>query len=209
MRDLPRKTNALILKEDKEQIIQNVAQLLKEVPSSLEIVKDDAKKEQRFLYLANHMIEKAIREDALIVSEDLKGIAILFTIDGSKNNFWLETWEDLKLAYHVTGIKKGLKALKSQNIVRKQRPNEGTYLYCWFWGILADARGVTDKMTAFRMKDEFYERSYQLQIPIYAETRIRRVAMAYQRYGFEKLKDWKHPSGDTMVFMKYTPPKNK
>jgi hypothetical protein len=209
LRDLTKLNKALILKEDKEQIIQNVAQLLQEVPSSLEIVKNDSKREERFHYLAKHMVEKAIREDALIVSEDLKGIAILFKIDGSKKNFWQDMLGDLKLAYHVTGIRKGLKALKAQKVIQQQRPNKGIYLYCWFWGIIADARGVTDKMTAFRMKDEFYERSYQLQIPIYAETRIRRVALAYQRYGFEKLKDWKHPSGDTMVFMKYTPPKNK
>ena len=195
------------LKHDKEKIINNVAQLLQEVPSSLEVVKNDEKKEQRFRYLAKHMVEKAIRENALIVSDDLKGIAILFKIDGSQNNFWLELWEDLKLAYHVTGLRKGLKALQTQKVVRKQRPNEGTYLYCWFWGILADARGVTDKMTAFKMKDEFYEQAYQLQIPIYAETRIRRVALAYQRYGFKKLKEWQHPSGDTMVFMRYDPPK--
>lgn len=195
--------------KDKEQIIKNVAKLLQEVPSSLEVVKNDAKKEQRFNYLAKHMVEKAIREDALIVSEDLKGIAILFKIDGSQKNFWQELVDDVKLAFYVTGIRKGLKALKTQNVVRKQRPNQGTYLYCWFWGILADARGVTDKMTAFRMKDEFYERAYQLQIPIYAETRIRRVALAYQRYGFKKLKDWQHPSGDTMVFMRYDPPKKQ
>lgn len=199
----------IILKENKEQIIKNVAQLLQEVPSSLEVVKNDNKKEQRFYYLAKHMVEKAIREDALIVSDDLKGIAILFKIDGSKKNLWKEFLDDVKLAYHVTGIRKGLKALKTQKVVRKQRPNQGTYLYCWFWGILADARGVTDKMTAFKMKDEFYKRAYQLQIPIYAETRISRVALAYQRYGFKKLKDWQHPSGDTMVFMRYDPPKTK
>lgn len=193
------------LKQDKEQIIQNVAQLLKEVPTSLEIVKDDAKKEQRFKYLAKHMVEKAIREDALIVSDDLKGIAILFKLDGSEKNFWRDLWEDLKLALHVTGIRKGLKALQTQSVVKKQRPNKGTYLYCWFWGILADARGVTDKMTAFRMKDEFYRRAFEYQIPIYAETRIRRVSLAYQRYGFKKLKEWQHPSGDIMTFLRYDP----
>lgn len=196
-------------KEKKEEIIRNVAQLLQEVPTSLEIVKDDSQKQQRFLYLAKHMVNKALREDALIVSEDLKGIAILFQIQGKSTHFWQEIWEDLQLAYHVTGIKKGLKALKIQKVIKSQRPNNGSYLYCWFWGILADVRGVTDKMTAFRMKDEFYRRAYELQLPIYAETRIRRVALAYQRYGFEKLKEWQHPSGDTMTFMKYTPPKKQ
>ena len=39
--------------ENKEQIIKNVASLLQEVPSSMELVKDDAKKEHAFTYLPN------------------------------------------------------------------------------------------------------------------------------------------------------------
>jgi len=43
---------------DKEEVIKHVATLLQEIPTSMEIVKDDSKKEQRFLYLAKHMVEK-------------------------------------------------------------------------------------------------------------------------------------------------------
>ncbi|MGM0634453.1 MAG: hypothetical protein ACQESK_00160 [Bacteroidota bacterium] len=194
---------------DKKKVISNVAKLLQEVPTSMEIVKDDAKKEQRFQYLAKYMVEKALREDALIVSEDYSGIAILFRMGQKKESFWKELLDDLKLAINVTGISKGLKALKAQQVVKKQRPNKGQYLYCWFWGILSDSRGMTDKKTAFRMKDQFFELSHETKLPIYAETRIRRVSLAYQRYGFEKLKEWKHPSGDTMTFLKYDPAKQK
>jgi hypothetical protein len=56
------------------------------------------------------------------------------------------------------------------------------------------------------MKDEMFRISKALQLPIYAETRIRKVNVAYRRYGFELLKEWKHPSGDKMYFLKYTPP---
>lgn len=191
---------------DKEEVIRHVANLLQEIPTSMEIVKDDSKKGERFLYLARHMVEKAIKKDALLVSDDGRGIAIFFKMDGKGEGFWTELINDLKLAINVTGIKKGLKALKTQKFVRQQRPNEGEYLYCWFWGILEDARGNTSDKTPYKMKDEMFRISKELQLPIYAETRIRKVSIAYRRYGFELLKDWKHPSGDLMYFLKYTPP---
>lgn len=172
----------------------------------MEIVKDDSKREQRFHYLAKHMVDKAIEKDALIVSEDKKGVAILFKLNSKDKDFWKDLITDLKLAINVTGIKKGLKAMKVQNYVKSQRPKEGDYLYCWFWGILSDARGSDDAKTAYDMKNQFYAISKDLQIPIYAETRIRRISIAYQRYGFKLFNEWDHPSGDKMYFLRYDPP---
>lgn len=172
----------------------------------MEIVKDDHKKEERFRYLATHMVEKAIERDALIVSEDGKGIAILFRTNSKDKNFFKDLIQDLKLAINVTGIKKGLKAMKTQKYVKSQRPQEGDYLYCWFWGIISDARGSDDSRTAYHMKDKFFEISKDLQLPIYAETRLRRISVAYRRYGFEIFNEWDHPSGDKMYFLRYFPP---
>lgn len=191
---------------NKQQIIKNVSTLLQEIPTSMEIVKDDHKREKRFDYLAKYMVEKAIEKDALIVSDDGKGIAILFQTNSNDKNFWKDTIQDIKLALNVTGIKKGLKAMKTQSYVKSQRPKEGDYLYCWFWGILSDARGSDDSKTAYNMKNQFYARAQELQLPIYAETRIRRISIAYQRYGFKQFNEWDHPSGGKMYFLKYSPP---
>jgi hypothetical protein len=191
---------------DKQQIIKNVSTLLQEVPTSMEIVIDDEKREQRFHYLAKYMVEKAIEKDALIVSDDGKGIAILFRTNSKDKNFWKDLIMDIKLAINVTGIKKGLNAMKIQSYVKNQRPKEGDYLYCWFWGIMADARGSDDSKTAYNMKNQFYAISQDLQLPIYAETRIRRISLAYRRYGFELFNEWDHPSGGKMYFLRYFPP---
>ena len=186
-----------------------MASLLQEVPSSLEIIKDDKHKEKRFRYLAKHMIDKAIDRDALIVSEDYNGIAILFEEGSSrKESLWKELLTDLKLAFHVTGIKKGLKALKIQSYVKKQRPQHQKHLYCWFWGIMPEARNVDTTKTAYNMKNQFLALSEEKNLPIYAETRIKRVYIAYRRYKFECFHQWQHPSGDTMYFMKYDPQKS-
>lgn len=191
---------------NKQEIISHVSSLLQEIPTSLEIVKDDHKREQRFRYLAEHMVEKAIEKDGLIISENGRGIAILFRTNSKDGNFFKDLIQDLKLALKVTGIRKGLKAMKNQKYVRDQRPKEGDYLYCWFWGILKDARGSDDSKTAYEMKNRFYAIAQELQLPIYAESRTRRIALAYRRYGFELFHEWQHPSGDTMYFLRYFPP---
>jgi hypothetical protein len=201
------KKTRIQLKIDKEKIISNMASLLQEVPSSLEIIKDDQHKEKRFRYLAEHMVNKAIERDALIVSEDYNGIAILFEEGNYKPSFLKELITDLKLALNVTGIVKGLKILKTQGYVKKQRPNT-PHLYCWFWGIMPEARNVDTTKTAYNMKNRFMELSKKKGLPIYAETRIKRVYIAYRRYKFECFHQWQHPSGDTMYFMKCNPPKS-
>ncbi len=189
---------------DKAEVIEKVAILLKEIPTSLEIVKDDSKREQRFHYLATHMVEKAIKKDALIISENGKGIAILFKTSKKDDNFWKNIPEQLGLLIHVTGFRNALNLLKSQKHIKDQRPSEGEYLYCWFWGILADARGA-DTQVGKEMKDEFYRQAEQYKLPLYAETRMRQNAVVYQRFGFELFNKWAHPSGDTMYFLRYIP----
>lgn len=189
---------------DKEEVIEKVALLLKEIPTSLEIVKNDSKKDKRFHYLATHMVEKALKKDALIISENQKGIAILFKTSKQEENFWKELPEQLGLLFKVTGFSNALKILKTQNYIKQQRPQEGEYLYCWFWGILADARGA-DTQTGKEMKDEFYRQAEEYKIPLYAETRMRQNALVYQRFGFELFHKWQHPSGDTVYFLRYIP----
>ena len=178
--------------------------MLQEIPTSMEIVKDDAKREQRFRYLARHMVEKAIKKDALIVSDNGKGIAILFKTSKKEDKFWEELPEQIGLLKNVTGFKNALRILKNQKYVKEQRPQKGEYLYCWFWGILADARGA-DTQTGKEMKDEFYRRAEKYKIPLYAETRMKKNALVYQRFGFELFNKWQHPSGDTMYFLRYIP----
>ena len=191
--------------ENKEQIIKNVASLLQEVPSSMELVKDDAQKGRRFYLLAKHMVDKAIRHNALLVTEDLNGIAILFDSEEMKEPFIKEIKDDIKLALKVTGIKKGITALKHQIYIKKQRPTNEHHLYCWFWGIMPQARGSDNDKTPYVMKDRMFAIAKEKKLPIYAETRIRRVNVAYRRYGFKVLNEWQHPSGDTMYFLRYEP----
>ena len=192
-------------KVEKEEIITKVTSLLKEIPSSMDIVKKGGNRHKRFEYLATHMVEKAIEKDALIVSDNRMGIAILFKTSKKDDNFLKDIRSQIGLVLNVTGIKNAYRIVKNQNYIKKQRPQNGEYLYCWFWGILAKSRGA-DTQVGKEMKDEFYRQAKEYQVPLYAETRMRKNALVYQRFGFELFHEWQHPSGDTMYFLRYNPP---
>lgn len=196
--------NTFIL--NKAKLIQNLAQLLKETPTSRDIVITDEKINERYAYLAKHMIDKAIEHNALLYSDDYASIGILFERKkNEKASFWKNLISDIALAWHVTGIKKGLAALKVQQKIKASYPKDTDYLYCWFLGVVPDERGVTDKMLAYKMKDRFFEISKQKKLPIYAETRTKRIAIAYMRYGFKLQDKWQHPNGGEMFFLRYDP----
>lgn len=189
---------------NKELIIRRVADILKETPSAQDIVKKGGDRDSRFVYLADHMVNKAIEKDALVLGKDALGVAILFRTNAKDNNFWSEIKDDLKLVLHVTGIKNALKIAKNQKYIKNQRPKEGDYLYAWFWGVVQDNRGAGTQIAA-EMKDQFIKISEDSGLPIYAETRLRKNSVVYQRYGFKNFHTWKQPGGSTMWFLRYIP----
>lgn len=197
-----------LTEEKKQQVINKVAQILKETPSSMDAVKNDHKADQRYEYLARHMVEKAIEKDALILSENEEGIAILFRTSKEDSKISKDLWQQIGLVLNVTGIRKAWKILQTQKYVKNQRPQQGEYLYCWFWGITKDYRGA-ETQVGREMKDEFFRIAHETGLTLYAETRGRTNSIVYQRVGFELFHKWEdHPSGETMYFLKYDPKKH-
>lgn len=189
---------------DKDLIVRRIADLLKEMPSGEDIVKKGGNRDKRFLYLARYMLEKSLEKDALILSHDGLGIAMLFEADPNENTFWKELWADLRLAFKVTGLKNALKILKNQNYIKAQRPKNEKYLYAWFWGVVEQGRGAGTQV-ASDMKNQFLKKSEETGLPIYAETQLRVNTVVYQRYGFELFHTWKQTAEKTMWFLRYVP----
>lgn len=193
---------------DIEAIIKNVAEVLKETPSALSTVKKGEGIDNRFYALAEYMVNKALKHDALLVSENGKGIAILFEHTAhNKKQFKDPILEQIKLLFNVTGFKNALRILKNQKTVNSQRPEGEAYLYCWFWGIAKDSRG-SETQVGKEMKDTLLRIADEKNLPLYAETRTRRNVIVYRRYGFEMFNEWQHPDGDKMWFLRYVPNNN-
>jgi hypothetical protein len=189
---------------EKQEIIRHVADILKETPSAEDIVKKGGNRDKRFLYLARHMVEKGIKKDGLILSENGQGIAILFRTNKKDSSFLNDIVENIGLLLNVTGLRNALKILKNQSYVKAQRPDKGDYLYCWFWGIVKGDRGAGTQV-AKEMKDEFLRRADKLQLPLFADTRTKRNVLVYRKFGFELFHTWNRPDGGTMWFMRYDP----
>ncbi|HET8838546.1 MAG TPA: hypothetical protein VFM82_06070 [Flavobacteriaceae bacterium] len=189
----------------KEEIIGHVAEILKETPSAEDIVKKGGDRNKRFRYLARYMVEKGIKKNGLILSKNEKGIAILFRTNRKDSSFLNDIGEEIGLLFNVTGIKNAYRILKNQGYIKAQRPKEGDYLYCWFWGIIPGHRGA-DTQVGKEMKDEFLRRANESNLPLYAETRTKRNVIVYQKFGFQLFHTWERPDGETMWFLRYIPP---
>lgn len=187
---------------EKTAIVEKVTEIIKEIPTSVDLVKKGGNEHKRFQYLANYIITKAIQQDALLISKDGNGFAILFRTSKKENSFWKNIWGELGLVWQVTGLRKAISLLQTQHYVKSQRPDQGEYLYCWFWGVVKG----TPTSTAKEMKEEFFRISKATQLPIFAETRRRKNALVYQRYGFEVFHEWERPDGETAYFLRYIPP---
>ena len=57
------------------------------------------------------------------------------------------------------------------------------------------------------MKDKMMDVADKLQLPLYAETRKRKVVIVYRRYGFDMFHEWVQPDGEKMWFLRYIPVK--
>src|SRR5699024_6784191 len=113
----------------KDIIIRRVADILKETPSAEDIVKKGGDRDKRFLYLARHMVNKAIAKEALITAGEGMGIAILFESGNEKEGYFKELFQEIGLVLHVTGVKNALKIVRNQKYIKSQRPADGNYLY--------------------------------------------------------------------------------
>lgn len=189
---------------EKDLLIRRVADILKETPSAEDIVKKGGDRDKRFVYLATHMVEKAIAKDALVLAGDGLGIAILFKTNAKDKNFLKDIGEEVGLVRNVTGVKNAMKIVRNQKYIKNQRPKSGDYFYCWFWGIVKENRGAGTQI-AKEMKDEFLKRCEEEQLPLYAETRMWTNVVVYRRFNFELFHTWERPDGSKMWFLRYIP----
>ncbi len=189
---------------DKEEIIRQVAQVLKETRTAQDTVRQGPGRDRRFTLLARYMIEKAIRHNALLTDDTGTGIALMFRMNAGRNHFFRDVWEDIKLAFCVIGLTNVPKIIRVRKHIRSRQPKSEPFFYMWFWGVIPGSRGA-GKGVAVNMKDMFLRISEDERLPIYAETRLRTNAMVYQRYKFIHYDTWNMPGGDTMWFVRYLP----
>lgn len=186
-----------------DKVINIISEAFKVIPAGNHLVKQDSKKELRYKKLGEFIYKNAIRKNGLYLPKNGEGIAVCYEIDpkNDKQSF-SDIINDIKFALNISGIKNALGIAKRQSYIKSQRPQDEKYMYWEFTAVDPEARG-TATGTMGELRDYVYRDAHEKQLPIYAETSIRKNKIVYQRYGFDIYHEWTMPDGSTMWFMRY------
>ncbi len=189
-----------------EKTIKIIAEAFKVIPAGDQIVKQDTKREKRYLRLATYVYNNAVKKNGLRLSSNKEGVAIAYVIDPKKDDkkTFFDYINDLKFAFGVSGIKNALAIVKRQKYIKTQRPKDKKYMYWEFTGVNPNYKGM-DKasFSAGELRDEVYSFVHDNNLDIYTETAIKKNMIVYRRYGFDIYHEWEMPDGKTMWFLRY------
>ncbi|TAL59572.1 MAG: GNAT family N-acetyltransferase [Bacteroidetes bacterium] len=188
-----------ITKEDKQTVTDIITQSMGNLPGIKWIVGNNPRTtHKRLRVLADFVFETAFSRNGIFLSSDRKGVAVFFKPEIKKT--FRDYWNQFRFAVRCTGIFHAYEIYRHESYIVKQRPNPGTYLYFWIFGVLPDARGFG---AATQLKDIILSESQKQQLPIYLETTNPQNRRVYERYGFKVYHEWFVPGRNfTFWFMK-------
>lgn len=186
-----------------ENIIKIITEAFKVIPAGNHLVKQDSKRDLRYKKLGAYIYKNAVKKKGLYVASNGSGVAVCYEIDPKNNKTTFSDFiDDLKFAFGISGISKALAIAKRQKYIQSKRPKNEKYMYWEFTAVDPNARG-NQAGTMGDMRDAVYTDAHEKQLPIYAETSIRKNMIVYRRYGFDIYHEWTMPDGSTMWFLHY------
>lgn len=128
------------------------------------------------------------------------GVAICFPEHEVKFSFRVFLFE-LKFLIQSVPLNYLFRLQQIESYRVKCRTHHDDYLYFWFFGVL---QGGDD--AGFELKHEIFNIAERQNLPIYAETTVRKNKIVYERFGFETYHHW-HSSFNKIDywFMRYIP----
>ena len=153
--------------------------------------KKDKSKMKRFFSVLLH---DAILRNGAFISKDETGVLLLYR-QNSKSFSIKNLFRKLVVLFFVTGLTRGLKAIKHQRNVTNRRPKEG-----WLgMGLAID--GCTNLTElVYEFKKEALQMVDDSGLPAYAETTVPRVKKLYEHLGFQVYDSMPHPYADLTVW---------
>lgn len=118
----------------------------------------------------------------IFLSEDKSACALVLYPD--RKDFVRSTLMDLKLIFRCIGPENVFKALKRENAIKSNYPDENIY-YLWFIGVLKarQGRGIGGQLLT-----SLIEHSVEKRRPVFLETSTLRNIPWYEKYGFENFR---------------------
>lgn len=154
-------------------------------PSVLQVIKRDHQQQRRIAELCHFCVSVAIQKEGAYISSNNKGVALLFkSWLKQKRISWLLGY--LRLGQRCIGWTRAIPMIQRDKEVMKRR-FKPDHLYFWMLGIDEDSGGL---QTIIEIRDFAFNQSRQLQLPICAETSMKKTLSMYQRYGFKVYDEW-------------------
>lgn len=172
------------IRSDKEKVVRIICESFDKNPHINYIIKNDDKRSKRIAILAEYAFELGMRRNGVTVTDDELGVAIIYRNNFVKMNLY-EYWLQAGLALKAFSLLRALKVNKLESLVRKNRETKVDFLYLWFFGVADEGLGTDDGRDLMKY---IFKLSFDLKLPIYLETTLKRNNIIYKRFGFEDYK---------------------
>lgn len=144
--------------------------------------------------LCEYCIDIAMKKSGAFITDDLCCICLI-----NKSNARLSWLSELRLNYffiqRCCGWINLWQVLKRSKAMKKIRGHE-EHLYAF----LLASNLKNGNQSVLEAKSFMFEMSRQLQLPIYAETCLRKNKNIYLRYGFKPYTEWNIPNSSTVLW---------
>lgn len=189
-------------KKDRARVIEIIYKAYKDNPRFLSMIKEgtDAQFKQRLKWLSEFLFDTIEPIKSVFITSFGDGICMVYKNTDRKETLY--TWYlQIKMALRVIGLRRSLAILKREGMVKKTRLQR-EHLYFWVLAVDPDKKGFLDMQ---EIRDEVYAKADNMNLPIVAETTVKKNRIMYLRYGFEEYDQLETTDGVTVYFMKREP----
>ncbi|HUZ60580.1 MAG TPA: GNAT family N-acetyltransferase [Hanamia sp.] len=181
--------------QDKERVVDILAESFDDNQSVNYIVKQDKKRNQRIRKLMAYSFDICYLYGEVFLTNDKSGCALILFPDKKKDNL-KSILLDIKLIVSCLGISNIKKAMNRESKIKKLQPKKLMY-YLWFIGVDSDKQ---NKGIGSALIKEVIEEAHSKQRPVYLETSTLKNIPWYEKFGFKIYKEL--DLGYRLYFMK-------
>jgi hypothetical protein len=182
--------------EDKKTVLRILENSFLDNPTLLFLIRNPERRQFYIRRIAEYAFDFAIRRNGVYLSDSGLGVAICFQYDFMKRDL-LDYWNMFKMVVSAFRIRRLISIFRHTKTVERFRPENGDYLYFWFFGVAPDE---TPRVSARELSLQIMEMAERNKKDIYAETTLLKNRRVYERFGFEVYHSWFNPENGIQVW---------
>lgn len=168
-------------------------------PSVVSVINPNKKNSLKAL--AAYAYHTVLPRNGVMLSINEEAVAICYPYHAKQEGL-VDLWNQLLLVLTCIGLSRVPSVLKREAYVKNIRPQDGKFLYFWFFGATEKGKKTN---AARELKNRIFDWSKKANLPIYLETSVTRNKRVYEHFGFETYHEWQQPNGGTLFFMRRSP----